>query len=487
MKVYRNCLVLLVVIMTSACSDWLTVNPKNQKQEDDLFSTGTGYRTALNGIYQQLSEGTVYGREMTWGFMSVIGQNYEWDGLRSTAYKDAGAYEYGTAGCSGIIDAIWSKAYNSIANCNNLIQRVEEVNEDIFDYKYIEKNMIAGEAYALRGMIHFDLLRLFAPAPVQDDHTSHLAYIQTYPTIVGEKKNIQDYLNLVINDLKKGKELLATVDTIEPYLTGIKTPWYRMEPGSYVGCPDMFFSYRGTRMNYYTITALLARVYQYAQEPELALEEAREILNSGYFNFTPVDNISMDNVDSRDQKTHVDLIFSLYNNKMNELCKDYYASGLSGFMEIKELDGLFAGDADDYRKAYLVVSTTTGQRVSIKWRESANTSVFNVQNPLIPMIRLSEIYYIAGECIFDQDREQAIDWLDEARLGRGCKARLPRDLTKEEYIERIIKDARREYLAEGQLFFLYKRLNHPVIDGSHTIELGEKFTLPIPASDVVTF
>ena len=153
MKVYRNCLVLLVVIMTSACSDWLTVNPKNQKQEDDLFSTGTGYRTALNGIYQQLSEGTVYGREMTWGFMSVIGQNYEWDGLRSTAYKDAGAYEYGTAGCSGIIDAIWSKAYNSIANCNNLIQRVEEVNEDIFDYKYIEKNMIAGEAYALRGTI----------------------------------------------------------------------------------------------------------------------------------------------------------------------------------------------------------------------------------------------------------------------------------------------------------------------------------------------
>ncbi len=121
-----------------------------------------------------------------------------------------------------------------------------------------------------------------------------------------------------------------------------------MEPGSYVGCPDMFFSYRGTRMNYYTITALLARVYQYAQKPELALEEAREILNSGYFNFTPVDNISMDNVDSRDQKTHVDLIFSLYNNKMNELCKDYYASGLSGFMEIKELDGLFAGDADDY-------------------------------------------------------------------------------------------------------------------------------------------
>ncbi len=31
MKVYRNCLVLLVVIMTSACSDWLTVNPQESE------------------------------------------------------------------------------------------------------------------------------------------------------------------------------------------------------------------------------------------------------------------------------------------------------------------------------------------------------------------------------------------------------------------------------------------------------------------------
>ena len=57
-------------------------------------------------------------------------------------------------------------------------------------------------------------------------------------------------------------------------------------------------------------------------------------------------------------------------------------------------------------------------------RESSKPEVFNQQNPLIPVIRLSEMHYITGEAIFDKDPGQAIDWLDEARLGRGCKTRL---------------------------------------------------------------
>ena len=151
------------------------------------------------------------------------------------------------------------------------------------------------------------------------------------------------------------------------------------------------------------------------------------------------------------------------------------------------MTNLFTGDGDDYRKAYMVIKSYDSKDISIKWRESSNQEVFNQQNPLIPVIRLSEMYYIAGEAIFDKDPGQAIDWLDEARLGRGCKTRLPRGLTKAQYLERVIQDARREYIAEGQLFYLYKRLNHPVIDGDKTIELGAKFVLPIPDSDLVSF
>ncbi len=486
MKYGKVYLWVLTVILFSSCNDWLTVTPENKTQEDDLFKTGDGYRVALNGLYQQMSESSLYGQELTWGFMSILSQNYVYENLKSKGYKDAGAYEYGTSECSGIIDGIWRKLYNTIANCNNLIQRIETVNPNLFELKELERNMIMGEAYSIRAFCQFELLRLFAPAPAVDDKKVYLAYVTEYPTIVGKKLSVTDYLDLVITDLKKGKQLLATFDTITPYVNGVLKYWFRMECSNYPSSPGSFFNARGTRLDYYATTALLARVYQYADMQEPALKEAREILECGYFEFTPVSQLSMDQINDRNQKAHCDIMFSLYNNKENKIAESYY-NGTAGFMEIKGMNNLFSEDGDDYRKAYMVIKSYDSKDISIKWRESSNQEIFTQQNPLIPVIRLSEIYYIAGEAIFEQNPGQAIDWLDEARLGRGCKTRLPREMTKDEYLERVILDARREYIAEGQLFYLYKRLNHPVVDDGKTIVLREKFVLPVPDSDLVSF
>ena len=135
MKYGKIYLFILAVVLFSSCNDWLTVTPQNKTQEDDLFKTGDGYRVALNGLYQQMSENSLYGQELTWGFMSVLSQNYVYDNLKSQRYKDAGAYEYGTSGCSSIIDGIWRKLYNTIANCNNLLQRIETENPGLFELK----------------------------------------------------------------------------------------------------------------------------------------------------------------------------------------------------------------------------------------------------------------------------------------------------------------------------------------------------------------
>ena len=132
----------------------------------------------------------------------------------------------------------------------------------------------------------------------------------------------------------------------------------------------------------------------------------------------------------------------------------------------------------------MVYTPSVNMPLSIKWRESSDAGVFNVQNPLIPVIRLSEMYYIAGESIFDTDPEQAIDWLDAARLGRGCKLKLPRTLTKAEFLDRIELDARREYIAEGQLFYFYKRLGYTTIPGS-VIPADERvYKLPMPKVEI---
>ena len=46
MKKLYTISLLVLCIVTTGCSDWLNVAPSNQVNEENLFSTGNGYRNA---------------------------------------------------------------------------------------------------------------------------------------------------------------------------------------------------------------------------------------------------------------------------------------------------------------------------------------------------------------------------------------------------------------------------------------------------------
>lgn len=479
-----------------SCSNWLDITPENQVAESDLFETGLGYETALNGIYQQLSEGTLYGKELTWGFLSAMSQNYDLSKSGGAAYSQAARYEFDTEYTTPVIENIWKEMYNALANTNNLIQRVTNESPDIFELKEIEKSVIEGEAYALRGMIHFDLLRLFAPAPVVDKSGSFLPYISKYPTLVENNISTEEYLKLVIADLEKGRELVAVFDTVPEYNSWISAGYDSGVWG--FSCPRLdgysaggetsssFFQYRGTRLNYYAITCWLARVYQYAGMSEKALENAKIILELEYEispNTITFSNLSVSNMstqlDKLNTKSMFDLMFALFNNDLDDLFFDQMSSETTT-LYLRDVTGIFGNDSEDWRLASLIQTTTQGPQ-TLKYYNSEDNSVARVMNPLVPMFRLAEIHYIAGEAIFETDPSQAMEWLNDVRVGRGCLNKLPGvPSTLEDYRELIIQDACREYIAEGQLFFLYKRLNHEIIGADQS---KVNYVLPIPASN----
>ncbi len=50
----RKNIILLITLLSFSiisCNDWLDVIPSDTVEETDLFSTGDGYRNALNGVY----------------------------------------------------------------------------------------------------------------------------------------------------------------------------------------------------------------------------------------------------------------------------------------------------------------------------------------------------------------------------------------------------------------------------------------------------
>lgn len=480
MKQIKNILAFFLLFSLISCNDWLNVGPDNQIAEDDLFKTGEGYRTALNGIYQELSEKDVYGQELTWGLLSVLSQQYRLCGL--PAYQDAQEYAYETQSLSPIIDELWKKMYNAIANCNNIIKRIEQANPDIFTMKETEKSIIMGEALALRGMIHFDLLRLFAPAPIKDNGTAILSYFEKYPSLFEPKLKLEEYMKLVISDMEKGRTLLATCDTVAPYNEWVHSTPIRLEGYSDGTIQDKFLRYRSTRLNYYVATALLARAYQYIDNKELALERAKEIIDLEY-QFTPKSALNTNNKEEADRKMHEDIIFALFSNTIKENVREFQDGGTYGALTLYDINGIFAGENTDYRKQFLITNLKDGEMISLKWKESEDDMTARIQSPLIPMIRLSEMYYIAGEAILAKNPKQAIDWLNEVRIARGATYRLAETDRQDLYLGYILKEYRKEFIGEGHLFYLYKRLDIRPYGASPEVTVN--MVLPIPASNEV--
>jgi len=275
----------LLSFTLTSCNDWLDVTPSDTVEETELFKTGDGYRNALNGVYSNLSTNEMYAQEMTWGFLDVLAQYYYDRKLyrKGYYYLYARKYDYDNKFVKGTLDAIWQKAYKSIANCNNLLQNIETEDASCFAGGEIEKNMIAGEALALRAFLHFDMLRLFAPAPINDDGNVYIPYCDTYPSILKAPETVNSCLEKTINDLLKAKTLIAGFDTIPEHIDWLSTR-VRIEA---VGGQesdrmpdDLFYAYRGFRMNYYAVTAILARVYSYAGKLENAYKEAEEVCDA---------------------------------------------------------------------------------------------------------------------------------------------------------------------------------------------------------------
>ena len=75
-KLISHILIALTGMLAVSCNAWLDVTPDNAIADDDLFSTGFGYRNALNGIYTNLASDELYGKQLSWGFLSAISQQY---------------------------------------------------------------------------------------------------------------------------------------------------------------------------------------------------------------------------------------------------------------------------------------------------------------------------------------------------------------------------------------------------------------------------
>lgn len=394
-------------------------------------------------------------------------------------------YQYKDVNISPKIDEMWLELYFCIANCNILLERLEEVGPDFFEDErtyYI----LHGEARALRAFFHFDLLRLFAPSYKADPGYTAIPYITKYSNKVSPQKTVSEVIDSVIVDLKAAVTDLEGRDPIFD-------PLYQATTGSdmYMWTQPMpdrneFLSYRGFRLNYYAVNALLARVYAYKLDKKQAYDYAKIVLESGVFKFTDYWKITSD-IQYRNRILRPEIVFGFNVPRMTKVFEPYSPSYSSSkkWLTIKNSEQMFEGSANDYRLNYLMeheILAAFDRPSCIKFvkPENADEMTEEEMGRIAPMIRISEMYYYVCEYLMDSDLNGAKTELQKLRNARNAKEALIAN-SPAELEDVIVNDARREFMCEGQLFYFYKRLGRKVVDESGNYTMTEKdFVLPLP-------
>lgn len=487
---YGLLIMALAAFAFTGCKKWLDVSPATRISEDEQFSSQQGYIDALFGTYQKMAEENSYGRLGTYGFIDVLAQSYENKSSQTTTwYGQTARYNYTSASTTqqnvqSAISSIWSSYYSAIAQVNYILKNVDSRNV-LSGTAY---NIIKGEALALRASIHFDLLRMFAPAYLDGASAgdSSIPYMEQFTINPQAKLPVSEVLAKCETDLKAAETLLSVYPNIDQ-IAG--------NQGS--TSLDLFLMYRQNHLNYWAVKAILARLYLFKGDKTNALKYATDVINSGRFSFISPGTLSVDvTTDASDLTFTPEHIFSLSVSGLKTPVDIYFKSSQTAAADANDLFSTKAKLTAIYETSLVGYGTDIRNPDASKslWSQLTTTIVYskkyysdratNVKQRLIPVVRLPEMYYIAAEAA--PTVAEGVDYLNEVRLARLIPALSAATINTAALLDaEIQKEYRKELYGEGQLWFYYKRKNTTTIpDGVGNPMTQAKYTFPYPLDEI---
>ena len=455
-------LVPVCLMMLSSCNEWFDVRPKSQVKEGDLFSTEAGFRDATLGVYTLMASTDAYGGNMTMGLLDVMAQQYS---DVKTPYTTAMSYSYSDSQVENMVDAMWTQCYKAIVNCNYIIKNCDE-HADVLTAK--TRAIVLGEALAARAYLHFDMLRLYAPSYAVGADKSGVPYVYE-PTVSAQKPmTVSALCDQLVSDLETARDYLKAYD---PICEADYNETLIYDTEDYLE-DDGFLLYRTSRMNYYTATALLARICLYKGDKASALKYAKEVIDSKKFDCISDALIAEDTYETRYNGSNNQYSF------IQSVAKHEYIGGLYVYNLKDNISDLYFRDSDgaslrlsDTRKMSVFGATGIDYDIRAKRMFAVPSGSSNeypckyLNGTQIPLLKIGEMYLIAAEASGD------INYLYTLLQKRGYPNPQDEGVILSDLLQ---KEYQREFIAEGQLFYFYKRQNitkipYTSIEGSDAV------------------
>ncbi len=424
-----------VLILFQGCDSLLDVDPKQSIDSEVALTNAENVKSVLVGAYDAMGDDDLYGG---WYMMTadllasddVLSFEGTFFGPREIANKNQ-LYD------NGQLTSTWNESYETINIVNSVMAGLDLL-------EGADRARIEGEARLIRGMIYFELVRLFAPAYEAGGANAQagVPLVLTPTEEINEEANVSRasvdaVYNQILTDLTEARDLLDEVN------------------------PER--SYYGNSM---VASAVLSRVHLQRGEYEEARDEANRVIESG--NYELRDTYA--EVFNQPENTTED-IFAMQNSAQdgsNSLFT-FYSEASRGDIVILQphLDEYEAND-DRLNLFYTVDS----QVFSGKWNRPTDDQV--------NLIRLAEMYLTRAEANFRLGEivgDTPLNDVNRIRERVNLDPLTALDLD----LDAILQERKLELVFEGNLLHDVKRTQGSV--GARNYD-DPKLVLPIPQREI---
>ncbi len=462
--------ILLLPALLGSCKKWLDVQPEDKLTEQQIYSSREGIAEVLNTLYLKLGSNNLYGQNLTLDKLDLFAHRYHAFASNSI-YYDYIHHDYNDEAIKTTIANIWGGLYSVVGNANQFLANLKKYPGIL---SAAQEQQYIGEAMAIRSFAYFDLLRLFGPVYAQNPTAKAIPYYRNIGADVGDFLPANEVLQYILEDLDEAMVHLAK----DPIVSQNGT--------------DNYNSYR---LNLYAAQILKARLLMWrgsVADKAQALVLAKQVIaNAAKFPWITHANITGSAADA-DRIFSTEVLFGTFNNKLYELQNSLFSSSIAELRILSTgpgnyIETVYEGNQGDYRFVYSWPFPSGGAvtfRTFIKYQDMSTTTL--TRRFTIPLIKLSEVYYIAAEC--ETDQAQALGYLNTVRQHRNILV----DVSNyNNFKTELTKEYLKEFYGEGQLWYYYKRnaitsiASPNTVTGAGNLNIAlSAYVFPIPDSEL---
>ena len=413
-KIY---LLFITAILISSCNVLDQTSP-NDVSEDNVFTSEAGANSALIGLYNTLQARDYYG-----GYYPMMADVYS-DVGTAGGFDNVALQELSDLGVTSsniFVQQTWISLYNSINTANAIIKNVDGIKDEAFTVE--ERGHIKGQAFAIRALAHFDVLRMFGEHwdPSSEFGIPVVLQKQAASDIVARSTVAETY-TAILNDLNSASSFIIADDR------------------------SQFF------VNPIAVKALEARVNLYNGDMTAAAAAATEVIDDGTFSL--LDGTSFTEIYTAypSSESIFELTFDVQNRSAyNSITFSRPLALRTEVLWLAEsgLNDFFTARPGDLR-ASLVDFVNNDESILPDGRTQKYRGEEARNNPSL-ILRMAEMYLIRAEAL---GRSSGLADLNTLRTNRGLAALASGDVPDDEsYLNAVLDERKAELNFEGHRMF----------------------------------